>query len=39
MEDSVALFRDTAMRCELVLPAGDPLTRAVQQSLANIAKS
>jgi tetratricopeptide (TPR) repeat protein len=39
MEDSVTLFRDTAMRCELVLPAGDPLTRAVQQSLANIAKS
>ena len=38
IEDAVALFRDTAMRCELVLPPGDPLTHAVQQSLANIAK-
>ena len=38
IEDAVDLFRDTAMRCELVLPPGDPLTRAVQQSLANIAE-
>ena len=35
-EDAEALFRDTARRCELVLPPGDPLTQAVQQSLANI---
>ena len=34
--DAVDLLRDTAMRCERVLPAGDPLTLAVQQSLANI---
>ena len=34
--DAVALLRDTAMRCERVLPSGDPLTRAVHQSLANI---
>jgi tetratricopeptide (TPR) repeat protein len=34
--DAVDLLRDTAMRCERVLPPGDPLTRTVQQSLANI---
>ena len=34
--DAVALLRDTAMRCEQVLPPGDPLTRTVQQSLANV---
>jgi hypothetical protein len=32
----MALLRDTAMRCERVLPPGDPLTNAVHQSLANI---
>jgi tetratricopeptide (TPR) repeat protein len=31
--DSVALLRDTAARCERVLPYGDPLTQAVEQSL------
>jgi hypothetical protein len=34
--DATALLRDTAARCERVLPDGDPLTRAVRQSLANI---
>ncbi len=34
--DAVALLRDTATRCERVLPSGDPLTQAVQQSLINI---
>jgi hypothetical protein len=33
----VTLLRDTAARCERVLPYGDPLIQAVQQSLANIA--
>jgi hypothetical protein len=32
-----ALLRDTASRCERVLPRGDQLTRSVQESLANIA--
>jgi tetratricopeptide (TPR) repeat protein len=35
--DAVTLLRDTAARCEHVLPYGDPLIQAVQQSLANIA--
>jgi len=35
--DSVALLRDTAARCERVLPYGDPLTQAVEQSLTNVA--
>ena len=35
--DAVTLLRDVAVRCERVLPYGDPLTRAVQQSVANIA--
>jgi tetratricopeptide (TPR) repeat protein len=35
--DAGALLRDTLARCERVLPYGDPLTRAVRQSLANIA--
>ncbi len=34
--DAVALLRDTAARSERVLPPGDPLTRAVHQSLANM---
>jgi hypothetical protein len=37
--DAVALLRDTAVRCDRVLPAGDPLTRAVRQSLANLGES
>ena len=35
--DATAVLRDVVGRCERVLPYGDPLTRAVQQSLANIA--
>jgi tetratricopeptide (TPR) repeat protein len=34
--DAKALLRETAVRCERTLPYGDPLTRAVHQSLANI---
>ncbi len=34
--DAVALLRDTVARCERVLPYGYPLTRTIQQSLANI---
>jgi tetratricopeptide (TPR) repeat protein len=37
--DAATLLRDVAGRCERVLPYGDPLTQAVQQSLANIAGS
>ena len=35
--DATAVLRDVVGRCERVLPYGDPLTQAVQQSLANIA--
>jgi len=34
--DAVAVLRQTAIRCERTLPPGDPLTRTVHQSLANI---
>jgi len=34
--DSVALFRDLAARCERVLPAADPLTETIRQSLLSI---
>ena len=34
---AIALLRATAARCERVLPAGDPLSQALQESLANIA--
>lgn len=34
--DAVAVLRQTAIRCERTLPPGDPLTRMVHQSLANI---
>ncbi len=37
--DAIALLRDTVTRCERVLPAGDPLTQAVQQSLINLGDS
>ncbi|MGD0062356.1 MAG: tetratricopeptide repeat protein [Streptosporangiaceae bacterium] len=37
--DAATLLRDVAGRCERVLPYGDPLTEAVQQSLFNIAGS
>ena len=37
--DAIALLRDIAMRCERVLPAGDPLTQVVQQSLINLGDS
>jgi len=32
----VALFRDLAARCERVLPAADPLTETIRQSLLSI---
>ena len=35
--DARALLRETVARCERVLPSEDPLTQALQQSLANIA--
>jgi len=34
--DAVALLRETAVRCERVLPPDDLLTQTVRQSLANI---
>ena len=34
--DAVALLHDIAARCERILPPGDPLTKTVRQSLANI---
>jgi hypothetical protein len=34
--DSVALLRDLAVRCERVLPAADPLTETIHQSLLSI---
>ena len=34
--DAVALLHDTAARCERTLPPGDPLTKTVHQSLANL---
>jgi hypothetical protein len=39
MGDAVAVLRDTAARCDRVLPYGDPLTQAVHESLVNIAGS
>ena len=37
--DSVALLRDLAVRCERVLPAADPLTNTIRQSLLSIGDS
>jgi tetratricopeptide (TPR) repeat protein len=37
--DAVTLLHDTAARCERVLPYGDPLTRAVHQSLLNVGEA
>jgi tetratricopeptide (TPR) repeat protein len=34
--DAQVLLRDTVARCERVLPYGDPLTKALRQSLASI---
>jgi hypothetical protein len=34
---ATTLLRDTAARCERILPPGDPLSEAVRQSLTNIA--
>ena len=34
--DAVVLLHDTAARCERTLPPGNPLVRAVHQSLANL---
>jgi hypothetical protein len=36
--DAIELLRDTAARCERVLPAGDPITQAVRESLASVAE-
>jgi hypothetical protein len=36
MTDAMTLLRDTAARCERVLPPGDPMTQAVQESLEAI---
>jgi len=37
--DAVALLHDAAMRCERVLPYGDPLTQTVRQSLVNMGEA
>jgi hypothetical protein len=37
--DAITMLRETTVRCERVLPYGDPLTVAVQQSLASIAET
>jgi tetratricopeptide (TPR) repeat protein len=37
VSDGIAVLRDTLARCERVLPAADPLTATVRQSLRNIA--
>jgi hypothetical protein len=37
LTDATTLLRDTAARCERALPAGDPLTQSVKESLTNIA--
>ena len=37
--DAVALLRDLAVRCEHVLPAGDPLTQTIRQGLLNIGEA
>jgi tetratricopeptide (TPR) repeat protein len=37
--DAVALLHDIALRCERVLPYGDPLTRTVHQSLLNMGEA
>jgi hypothetical protein len=36
LTDGMALLRDTAARCERVLPPGDPLTQTVRESLESI---
>ncbi len=36
LTDAAGVLRDTAVRCERVLPADDPLNQAVLDSLANI---
>lgn len=37
LTDATALLRDTLTRCEQTLPAGDPLTRTLQQTIKGIA--
>jgi tetratricopeptide (TPR) repeat protein len=37
LTDATTLLRDTAARCERVLPPGDPLRQTVRDSLTNIA--
>jgi tetratricopeptide (TPR) repeat protein len=36
VSDAASVLRDTLARCERVLPAGDPLTATVRQSLQNM---
>ncbi len=36
MTDAITLLRDTLARCERVLPPGDPLTKAVRETLASL---
>ncbi len=36
LTDALSLLRDTLARCERILPAGDPLTAAVRESLTNL---
>jgi hypothetical protein len=37
--DAVSLLRNLAVRCERVLPAGDPLTETIRHSLQSIGDS
>jgi hypothetical protein len=37
LTDATTMLRDTVERCERALPPGDPLTRSLRESLANIA--
>jgi len=34
--DAVTVLREAAMRCDRVLPSGDPLAQSIHQSLANL---
>jgi hypothetical protein len=39
LADAAALLRDTLARCEQALPAGDPLTLALRQSMNGLAET
>jgi hypothetical protein len=36
LSDGIILLRDIVARCEQVLPPGDPLMQAAQESLTNV---